>query len=200
MFLCADAEFMGLIEEYKQLLSLDLGPLQVAIGPANIAVNDEEALMKLLPHLYSEWQRQKQLMPQPPTSAFPQHGVSVSHHSVYQVPSVAPRRISITDTTSAGIIEVQTLQSVGAADFRTMRLGVGITPDDQPGGSSPPLQLYSNLERGIPCLDNPAAALLTPSSKVRVAHRGSISRLTDSTQAVVGSVWRTKQAVLPGNY
>lgn len=81
-----------------------------------------------------------------------------------------------------------------------MRLGVCIPLDDgQPSESSPQLQLYSNLECGIPCLDNPAAANLTPSSKVRVAHKGSISRLTDNTEAVVGSVWRTKQAVLPGN-
>ncbi|KAL4527682.1 hypothetical protein Ndes2437B_g02811 [Nannochloris sp. 'desiccata'] len=77
------AGFMGLIDSYKVMLSDGVGPLQVGIGPATISVHDEETLMKMLPHLYAEWQRQQHLMPPPaiPPSAFPQHGVSVSHNS-----------------------------------------------------------------------------------------------------------------------
>jgi hypothetical protein len=75
-----------------------------------------------------------------------------------------------------------------------------ILPDDgEPGGSTTELRLYSLDTVGIPCPDNASAPLITPSSKVRVAYNGSIARYVNSKEVVVGSVWRSKYAALPGN-
>lgn len=217
--MCTAQEFLKEVDGYRSLLAQG-NPITISLSSAvSVSVADEEKLLPMLPQLFSTWQRSlppinHPLPPPTSTSAAFQSttqphsteaplfygeqgllGSTLSRPSTLTRRSTAgPNRVSISDPSSSQLISAQLLESIGAADFPTMRVARLVVDQDEVRS----LRLYYQDGAGIPCPGNPSAPNLSPSSRLRIAFGGSISRLVDTKEAIIGSVLRSAQAELPG--
>ena len=193
------------------VLALTNTPITLDIGISSVSVENEGALLKLLPVLFQSWQQKHVPLPMPPDMSFmpaissTTAGQDRARHLFFDaagLPAGVPgdAHTSLSHHSFAGpasessVIPIKELGSIGSADYPSLRIGRIIAGVD----GQQVLCSYHQDASGIPCQGQDHVPHLRPSSKLKISYAGQIARLYDDNQAVLGAVLRTGQETLPG--